>query len=318
MKQFLMTFSIAFILFFACSHKKAKLPSNPDFNVENYTSISDKPLTGTICFIGDAGHGTPNQYLVGKALAKDNCQHIWYVGDIIYPDGLTSAEDGLYQTKFALPYKPVIENANFNQFHMALGNHDYKGDHDAWINLAKKYSYLKAPHWYYLEKWPNLCVFVFDSNLYMYPEYEQRANQDAWTKHQLAANKGQCPVSIAILHHPYISSGGHGDAVGALKKFHEESTVGHFDLMVAGHEHLLSDEGTYFGTRLLISGAASESRLRIRHTYQKGYEGNTIGYLKVLLEGTSMTYQFIEVSSKNGEPVSKVADSHKIEAQGLR
>jgi hypothetical protein len=310
-------FLILIVIISSCSKNKAKLRPLPEFSKENYLYKKNNSLEGTFCFIGDAGHGKPGQFLVGKALAKEGCENIWYVGDIIYPDGLKNTDDPLFISKFQKPYEPVISNKNFKQFHLALGNHDHRGNSDVWADLTKKYNYIMAPHWYFVEQWTNACFFVFDTDMYIRHEYEHRTLQNAWAKHKLETMK-ECPVTVAVLHHPYISSGGHGDAAGALKKFHEDYLVGHFDLIVAGHEHFLSDEGVYHDTRLLISGAGSESRLRIRHPYQKGYEGDKIGFIKANLEGRKLTYQFIEVSDQNGEPETRVGDTKVIQALGLR
>ena len=54
-----------------------------------------------------------------------------------------------------------------------------------------------------------------------------------------------------------FSTGSHGDAGEMINLSLKPKLLGHLDLLVGGHDHVLSDEGEYQGTRQLISGAAS-------------------------------------------------------------
>ncbi len=308
-------FLLSLLCLAACSSVQK---TTPGFKKEAYVYVSHKEITGNICFIGDGGKGNAGQYLVGEALEKEKCEHIFYVGDIIYPDGLTGADDPLFVNNFVKPYAALINNKSFRQFHMALGNHDYKLNPYAWKDLALKHSYLVAHHLYYIEYYKNVCFFIIDSNQFLLKdEYENSKLQAEWLNFQLN-NKKTCPISIAIAHHPYISSGGHGDASGLLKAFLEKYIIGHFDYFIAGHDHNLSDEGTYKGTRLFISGGAAEGKWLRRMPYQKGYAAGKKGFIKMNLNQDQIRSQFIEVEKENGKMITKVAAEVATTPLGLR
>lgn len=281
--------------------------------------------TDNICVIGDAGHGTPNQALVGKALTEKKCIHVWYVGDVIYPYGLTDVKDTRYETKFSGPYKPLIESNFFKQFHIVLGNHDYKGNIWVWSELAKIHPYLFAPSLYYVEVFKGLCFFTLDSNHYMHlTDFKNQKREIEWLDYQIKNLKSSnsCQATLAFAHHPYISSGFHGNAAKALANFYENHVVGKVDFLITGHDHQLSDEGSYQGTKLLVSGAASESKGVLRSTYQKTYqESKKLGFIVLNLDVKKIQYEFVTVAADEKDPTKPVLTSGFkgfVSPQGLR
>ncbi len=118
----------------------------PVANGENPQSSENPKNTDTssltelkICFLGDSGQDNEEQYLVASFLEKEGCSQVRHTGDIIYPSGIKSADDPLYQERFYLPYKNILQTT---PFYLVLGNHDrYKkggANPNAWLDVAKK------------------------------------------------------------------------------------------------------------------------------------------------------------------------------------
>jgi len=208
-----------------------------------------------VCFIGDSGTGDANQLAVARALESMNCSQIRILGDIIYPSGITSANDPSLGPKFFRPYQYYLKN-NIPIF-LLLGNHDHQKESSAWLNVAQQHPSIYFPNYYYSENWDGICFFNLDTSYYEKIYYHQkRWPQTKWLRKALRTQRKSCDFTIASGHHPFKSSGSHGNAQWQLGWFFEDELIGKVDLYISGHDHHLSDEGEINGTRLLISGAA--------------------------------------------------------------
>ena len=98
--------------------------------------------------------------------------------------------------------------------------------------------------------------------------------------------------------------------------------IGKMDFLITGHDHNLSDEGSYNGTRLLISGAAAEFKPALRTTYQRTYqENNKLGFIILNVDAKKIQYEFITVvadPSDATKPVMSSAYRGFVTPQGLR
>lgn len=279
----------------SCSLTKneSEIISIPDNYYEKKDTISEKE---NICIIGDAGHGTPEQYLVGKALKEKKCTHVFYVGDVIYESGLTGKDDPQFIEKFYNPYKDLIKDKNFKAFHIALGNHDYKQNPKAWIELSKIHPYIIAPDTFFVENYKGSCFYILDSNFFMRRlDFKNQKIHKEWLRYQSKNGNDRCKIKLAFAHHPFISSGLHGDASEPLRTFYEQNVVGMFDMFFTGHDHILIDEGTYKGTRLIVSGAGSDVLPPRRMPYQKTFISSKIGFVVINLLKDKIHYEFITV-----------------------
>jgi len=69
-----------------------------------------EPLAGQrLCVIGDGGWGNAPSLAVGQALVELNCDQIRYLGDLVYPDGITGPEDPLLESRFFAPLGPALD-----------------------------------------------------------------------------------------------------------------------------------------------------------------------------------------------------------------
>jgi len=262
-----------------------------------------------ICVWGDSGVDTEDQFRVAKALYNEGCDEMRVVGDIIYENGLENEKDPQFMSKFYNPYKIIISEQKI-PFYMIMGNHDYYGNPQAWLELAKKYSFIKLPSFYSAELAGDICLINLDTN-------DNFSEQAAWLKNTVNPMlKNKCKISMVFGHHPYLSSGSHGDAGGQLKKFYEANIIGKYDIFMTGHDHQLSDEGKVKDTTLLISGAAGKLR-KIGEPIVWGV--SKLGYLVVTIKrknnSVNALYDFI---SLNKDGIGETAHSDSILSNGIR
>lgn len=238
-----------------------------------------------ICVLGDPGTGTAEQYAVARAAERAGCTQVRLVGDLIYPSGISGSGDPLLQRNFYAPYSQLLRAA---PFYLVEGNHDHEAPGGtAWLDVARRDARLHYPNHYYSESWPEVCFFSLDTTIYEKLRFLfERAPQTDWLRHSLeqAHDSGRCKFSVVFAHHPYRSSGPHGDAEPLLKLFLFREIIGKVDLYIAGHDHILSDEGTSDGTRLLVSGTAGKKSRKTRPLPGNRFAVNEYGFIVLEFE----------------------------------
>lgn len=246
-----------------------------------------------VCVIGDSGKKSSGQALVAKALLEENCDQIRHTGDIIYPDGIKSADDPEFKSRFYDYYKPIMDKGV--PFYMSVGNHDYKLEPEAWLEIAKKYETIKMPSMYYMDIYEDICFITFDTN----SRYVEQKN---WMDRIQKDYTSKCSFTLAFGHHPRYSSGKHGNAFLFVKKFLNAAVKGRVDTYIAGHEHNQEDYGMKDGTQWFVSGGAGEFR------YIKGkppvWAQAKLGYMIFTLhrdeKSPYMKYYFYRVHEETG------------------
>ncbi|MBL7714806.1 MAG: metallophosphoesterase [Bdellovibrionales bacterium] len=259
---------------------------SPQSKNPKHLDVFSKSLLGQkICVLGDTGSDTPEQYRVAAALEKQGCDQIRILGDLIYDDGLKSADDPLYQAAFVKPYESLIQASQGPKFFMTLGNHDYQGNPGAWVELAKRHHYLYIPHRYYAESYgpDEVCIATLDTSPYDSLKWFFKGfGQGAWVR-DITDSFRNCAMTIALGHHPYWNSGHHGDARAFLKGFLNRNIVGRFDIYMAGHEHFISDEGEAQGTHLVVSGAGGKEPTESFREPKGGFVRSSLGFVVMTL-----------------------------------
>ncbi len=236
-------------------------PPDDNYHLIHSTSLVDKDTT--ICVIGDSGSGDNNAIAVAHALETMDCSQLRILGDIVYPAGIQTPDDVLLKQKLLAPFQYFIDR-NI-PIYLVLGNHDHKQNGAAWLKVAEQHPALKFPNFYYSEDWGAICFFNLDTSFYQKIYFAQkRYTQTLWLRNAMSAATNSCEFSIATGHHPYRSSGSHGNASWQLNLLFEEELIGKVDLYLSGHDHHLSDEGTVKATRLLISGAAGAHKYKLK------------------------------------------------------
>jgi hypothetical protein len=115
-----------------------------------------------------------------------------FCGDIIYPDGESSAYDAQLMT----PWKSVFCNM---PVWAALGNHDWHVDPDQ--NFCKEWALPNNEH-YYSFNYGNAHFIALDTaDAFLY----DRVNQLAWLRADLAAARGRYDWTFVYYHHPLLT-----------------------------------------------------------------------------------------------------------------
>lgn len=217
-----------------------------------------------ICMTGDMGKDTELQEAMAEALGRGDCDRIFFLGDLIYPKGIDSVDDPELDDKFLSYYAPLLEKDPELVIGLILGNHDHAGDPSAWLDVGKKFERIYFPNYYYMIDYGGLCVVALDTSFYYYEKKVLEATEQTVWLTRLQSRLKKCDVKVAITHHPFKGGGYAGDeddwerAKGQLKVFLDSYVIGNFDLHVAGHVHIVADDGKDEGTRMLISGAGGE------------------------------------------------------------
>lgn len=206
---------------------------------------------------------------------EEGCTELTHLGDLIYPTGISSADDKNFQKKWYGYYEDFKNNI------IVLGNHCHYGNIEAWLELSKRHDNIHYPSHFYLYKSNDVCTVVWNS------EIVERDDDSEFVKKQGEFIDGldlsSCKVKISAAHHPLFSSGNHGNATKPVKEFYEKHIVGKFDYSFAGHDHSLEDAGIYKGTRFIVSGAGSE--LRKCKTKSRGQCWAKLGFVKMIESG---------------------------------
>lgn len=225
------------------------------------------------CFTGDMGKDTPHQEAIAEALKREECHRIFFLGDLVYPDGIDSINDEEFTGKFLAYYEPLLqENPNL-KINLVLGNHDHKGKPEAWKRVSQINERFFFPDYYYMLDYGGLCFVALDTSLYYYlSDVSETTAQTTWIQALQKRLKEDCDVKVAVTHHPFKTVG--YDAAddwegssGALKTFLDTYVIGVFDIHLAGHVHVVVDDGVDEGTRMLTSGAGGEVRSNNRPGY---------------------------------------------------
>ena len=248
-----------------------------------------------ICIIGDTGTGSKTHHEMANHLAKENCNQVRLVGDVIYPSGLKSDSDMEYFEKFYIPFKPVIKGQTNPLFHIVVGNHDYKQDEYVWAKLHNKFHYLFSPALQFVETYHQgeICFFNIDTTAVQNFKIRRAYKQFRWLRKQIAGHK-TCKIKLAFGHHPFRSSGYHGDADYLLKYFLKHTIIGEVDAYFAGHEHQISHEGSREGTQLFITGSFSKTR---KIEEQAVFASDKNGYIVLKINQTPEEY-FLDLDFK--------------------
>lgn len=269
--------------------------------VEAIVQFNSKELNrnlDAVCFIGDTGSGYDHQTQAKILLERHTfeqvqtpCKQIRHLGDIIYVTGINDVKNrSEVQKLFIGPYEKFLTAKKAPPFYLLFGNHDYYGHLEPWFDIVKKYKgRLRLPYYFYAENFNGLCFVSIDSN----PLYEDgyaniktpRVNtQRRWfssIKRQLAS----CQVKILVTHHPSKAATGR-EMEGSLKRFFDQEVLGKFDLIMAGHDHLVAYMGKHNNTELFITGNGGKPiRDKQKKNILKGipYVSFSPGFVKMVI-----------------------------------
>ncbi len=261
-------------------------PSAVDARASAHERNDADPYSETLRFVvlGDGGTGDENQRRVARAVKivcqRRGCEFALYLGDNIYEVGVDGVDDAQFWTKFEEPFAEL----DF-PFYVVLGNHDYgsgiptSGTFEpekvaAQIEYTAHSDKWNMPSRFYAFELGPAAFFALDTGMFVYDLRGSAAAQQGWLDQQLAA--ARAPWKFAFGHHPYNSSGWHGNAGNyegsrgtpseiyptgePLAALVEHSLCDRVDVFFAGHDHHREWLEPQCGTQFIISGAAAKLR----------------------------------------------------------
>ena len=224
--------------------------------------------------VGDWGRdGASHQREVaaqmGRAAGETGSRFTVSVGDNFYENGVRSVADPQWRSSFEDIYTaPSLQTP----WHVALGNHDYRGVPQAQLDYAAASPRWRMPARYYrIAAAPHVDIFVIDSSP-MVHKYREKvdsaiaanvAGQDvaaqlAWLDGELG--RSQAPWKLVVGHHTIYSGGSaHGNTlelVSQVKPLLERHGV---QAYINGHEHDLQHLRVG-AVDYICTGAGSEVR----------------------------------------------------------
>jgi acid phosphatase len=236
-------------------------------------------------FVGDTGTASSAEQRVADAIAANcraaGCDFMLHLGDIIYPNGIGSAEDPLLASHLEQPYASL----GVPMF-LTLGNHDYRGSPDAWIEAfepaARKArgSALDAriPARYYTFLSGEVRFVALDTN-------RLDAAQGRWLDAVLLESRRAGERWIVVFgHHPWVSYGWHGHAKPGDAAFYARHLCNRVDFFLTGHEHDKQILDPHCGVHLVVSGAGSMQR-PARQGPRSRFAVDSLGFGRLSMHG---------------------------------
>lgn len=280
-------------------------------------------LDGALEFavIGDFGRG--GEYFqknvaaeLAKAVTGINASFIISTGDNIYPDGVASVHDPLWNLSFENVF---YQYPLHRPWYAVLGNHDYHQNAQAEVDYSKISGRWNMPERYYSftqkidAKTDALFIFLdtnpLDPEAYAsnYGEelvIQDSAKQKRWLEKTLENAGPKVKWKIVVGHHPLYTAGNRALNKPymrySLEPVFEKYKV---NLYISGHEHHLQythPSGKF--THHIISGAGSEANETLKPRGMVDFFAPVQGFVTLsLLPGKALA-QFI---NRKGEVIKK-------------
>ncbi len=253
--------------------------------------------------LGDTGSGDENQYQVAHAM-ETRCKQISHLngilllGDLFYMRGVKSVQDPQWEEKILKPYgTSCLRKA---QIFPIYGNHDYRGNKDAFVEYTKENARWKMPHRFYAVHFQKLVNFIaIDSNFADLCFRSESCVAD-FLNSEL---KKDFKWKVVLSHHPLSSSSKKGYThngetfFGSLFRF---LSCDKADLWLSGHAHHLEHRKmTSCNTQLFISGGGGGELEDIDPTSPELKFGSSeFGFLELEVTQQSIKTRFFNKNAK--------------------
>lgn len=271
-----------------------------------------KTLSNSVNFLimGDWGrHGEHHQRKVAEQMSNATiCTKATFnliVGDNFYPSGVASEFDPTWKSSFEDVY---YQHSLFDDWYVALGNHDYKTNPDAEVAYSKISARWHMPARYYsvlkkLKDGSTAEFFIIDTSPFQVAYYRSEdygehvkgvdtAAQKKWLEAGL--QKSTATWKFVVGHHPLFSAGGRkgktGDMLYSFGPLFEKYKV---DAYFCGHEHHLEfDQPADYHFVQIISGAGAEATSVSSADFSK-FAVQDYGFVAASLTAKSLFLQYI-------------------------
>lgn len=251
-------------------------------------TVFEQPFSFLV--VGDWGTGGSLQKRVAKGMVSvakaTGARFVLSTGDNIYPNGVKTADDSQWNTK----YEKIYQGLDLPWWSI-LGNHDHRGDVDAQIAYAAINPRWHMPgrtwvHEFDADAVTKLTVVALDTTPIMQTKDGWR-QQLAWLDQALEQAKPG--VRIVAGHHPMRSYGHYKDHEHLLKHVKPILDKHQVSLYCCGHEHdmqIIRNPQDRF--TCLVSGAGGGSRETSRGQHSVlAYSGG--GFARIQVNNRSLT-----------------------------
>lgn len=223
--------------------------------------------------VGDWGAGGRFQRRVAAGMdvvaARNRPAFVLSTGDNIYPDGVDSADDRQWTTKFTSVYD--LPHLGLPWW-AVLGNHDYRKDPDAQIAYHDRNPQWNMPARWYRQDFSvdgetKLALFALDTQA-MLTRAANVADQLAWFERELAAASA-ARWKVVVGHHPLRSYGHYGDQEWLSRRIKPMMVEAGVQLYCCGHDHdiqLVQHPSDPFLCALSGAGGGARSTVWGEHT----------------------------------------------------
>jgi tartrate-resistant acid phosphatase type 5 len=252
---------------------------------------------------------------MGKAAATIDTQFVISVGDNFYPNGVQSTTD----YSWIASYESVYTDYSLqNDWFVALGNHDYRGNIQAQIDYSaiSRRWHMPSPYFkktFDLEDGNKVLVLVMDTSPFIDSYYEKGTDmyeniiaqdttaQKKWLIQELEKKDDAIKWKIVVGHHPLYSGGkrkNNKDTKSFEKKFATIFDTYKVDAYFCGHEHdlqIIKPKGRY--TTQFLSGSACE----VRPTGNREgtlFAAETPGFMTFSLTESKLIAQIVDAYGK--------------------
>jgi len=250
--------------------------------------------------IADSGSGKPEQAEVARAM-EARCvtdgpfDAILMLGDNVYPAGVTSTEDPMWQERIFQPYgTDCLENL---PIYALLGNHDYKGNASAQIEMTLVNSRWYMPNRFYSQRFGSLLTLIaFDSQLSEFCFKDNFCTYDYMLK---AIKNYPATWTIVMSHHPLTSTSelGHGHTGGLRDIFILPVVCDKADAWLSGHAHHMEHQSVdRCRLELFLSGGAGADLYPVEENHKANYAESRHGFLELLVAKDKMVAEFYDLS----------------------
>lgn len=278
MKKFKMTIG-AIIFFFIGGFLYTVLEVTPHVKF-------NRPIV-SFCAIGDTGTGDEHQKRVAQVINEDKeCDAILFLGDLFYPSGAETIEQFNRDLVNMYPnHELFLVGGNHDTYDLALR---FKKINNV-VEWSKPHKRIIYPHYHYSIKTINdICFLAIETTVYtnlFMSKFEK--NQNEWLE---KFDRSACKRLIVFTHHPYKSSGDHGDAKGRTRKMWE-FVIDKLepDYILSGHDHNLSYEGVFNQSKAIVSGSGAKLR-----SCKRNEQGPDNGVRCFLKRGYVRIYPFVK------------------------
>lgn len=253
--------------------------------------------------VGDTGTGDANQYAIAAAMEKrclelGHLDGLMLLGDLFYMEGVSSVQDPQWTEKILKPYgSPCLKKTNI---YPVFGNHDYRGNKEAFIEYSQIDKRWKMPHRFYSVNFGNLVKFIgLDTNFSDFCFMSQHCVVD-FLRNELSQ---KAKWKIIMAHHPLANSSAAGYSHSGstlLGKFFQWLSCNKADLWLSGHSHHLEHRKIDACSIELFVAGGGGGELQDLSRAKEGtmFASSQFGFLELEISPDHLQFQFLDEKLK--------------------